>query len=181
MPCSSLTVVLLLNFAGPRRLILRLLWGLMLIILNLWVHLTLLFVVQSLSLVWPNPLQPHGLKHARLLWTLPPPGVCSDSHLLSRWFYLTISSSADLFSFCLLSFPVSGSFPMSQLFPSGGQNTGATAFISSEYKGLISLGFTGLEYAIIYTRDLQKANPGPCLGMWTQEDRKWPQVLGHRR
>ena len=31
------------------------------------------------------------------------------------------------FSFCLQSFPASGSFPMSHLFPSGGQSIGASA------------------------------------------------------
>ena len=35
-----------------------------------------------------------------------------------------------LFSFCLESFPASGSFPLSQLFTSSGQNTGASALIS---------------------------------------------------
>ena len=38
------------------------------------------------------------------------PGVCSDSYPLSWWCYRTISSSATPFSFCLQSFPVSGSF-----------------------------------------------------------------------
>ena len=37
----------------------------------------------------------------------------------------TISSSAIPFSSCLQSFPASGSFPMSWLFASGGQSTGA--------------------------------------------------------
>ena len=32
------------------------------------------------------------------------------------------------FSFCLQSFPASGSFPMSQLFASGGQHVGASSF-----------------------------------------------------
>ena len=39
----------------------------------------------------------------------------------------TISSSVVSFSFCLQSFPASGSFPMSQLFTSGGQSIGASA------------------------------------------------------
>ena len=42
---------------------------------------------------------------------------------------LTISSSATFFSFCLQSFPASESFPMSQLFPSGGQSIGASASV----------------------------------------------------
>ena len=45
---------------------------------------------------------------------------------LSRWFYLTILSSVTLFSFCLQSFPASGSFPMSQFFASGSQSIGAS-------------------------------------------------------
>ena len=38
------------------------------------------------------------------------------------WCHPTISSSVAFFSFCLQSFPASGSFPMSQLFASGGQS-----------------------------------------------------------
>ena len=49
------------------------------------------------------------------------PGVCSNSDPLSQWCHLTISSSATIFSFCLQSFPASGSFPVSCLFISGGQ------------------------------------------------------------
>ena len=41
-----------------------------------------------------------------------------------------ISSSVIPFSFCAQSFPVSGSFPMSQLFTSGGQSIGVSASIS---------------------------------------------------
>ena len=40
---------------------------------------------------------------------------------------LTISYSATPFSICLQSFLLSGSFPMSQLFTSGGQSIGASA------------------------------------------------------
>ena len=44
--------------------------------------------------------------------------------------YPTISSSITLFSSRLQSFPASGSFPMSWLFPSGGQSIGASASAS---------------------------------------------------
>ena len=67
--------------------------------------------------------------------------VCSNSCPLSLWGCLTISFSAASFSFCLQSFPASGSFPMSQLFTSGGQSIGASAFsisLFNEYSGLIS-------------------------------------------
>ena len=43
----------------------------------------------------------------------------------SRWCYLSISSAA-LFSSFLQSFPASGSFPVSWLFASGSQNSGAS-------------------------------------------------------
>ena len=49
------------------------------------------------------------------------PGVCSDSSPLSRWYCLTISSSVIPFSFCLQSFPASGSLPMNWLLTPGGQ------------------------------------------------------------
>ena len=42
---------------------------------------------------------------------------------------LTISSPVVPVSFCLQSFPASGSFPMSQIFTSGGQSTGASASV----------------------------------------------------
>ena len=44
---------------------------------------------------------------------------------LSQWCYPTISSSVILFSSHLQSFPPSWSFPMSQVFASGGQSIGA--------------------------------------------------------
>ena len=71
-------------------------------------------------------LWPHGLQHARLPCPSPSPGVCSDLRPLSRWCHPTISSSVTLFSSCLQSFPASGSFPVSQLFASGGQSIRAS-------------------------------------------------------
>ena len=47
-------------------------------------------------------LQPHGRQPTRLPRPLSPT-VCSNSCLLSRWCYLTISSSSVLFFFCLQS------------------------------------------------------------------------------
>ena len=48
---------------------------------------------------------------------------------MSLWCYLTISSSAAPFYFCLQLFPASGSFPMSWLFASGGQSIGASVLV----------------------------------------------------
>ena len=63
-----------------------------------------------------------------------------------HWCYLTISSSAAPFSFCLQSFPASGSFPVSQLFVSGGQIIAVSASASvlpMNTQGWFSLGLTG--------------------------------------
>ena len=53
---------------------------------------------------------------------------------LNWWCYLTISSSAASFSFCLQSFPASGSFPMNWLFAS----VAKVLELYYEYSGLIS-------------------------------------------
>ena len=94
-----------------------------------------------------DSLQPHGLQHTRLPCSSPSPKVCSNSCPWSRWCYITISSSATPFSFCLQSFPASGSFPMSQLFTSRGQSIAASASSSVlpvNIQGWFPLGLTGL-------------------------------------
>ena len=49
------------------------------------------------------------------------------------------------FSFCLQSFPASGSFPMSRLFASGGQSIGAAASVlPMNIQGWFPLRLTGL-------------------------------------
>ena len=84
-------------------------------------------------------LQPHILQHSRLLYPSLSPGVCSNSCPLSRWYCLTNSSSALLFSFCLPSFIVSGYLIMNQPFTLGGQSIKSFSISpSSEYSGLIS-------------------------------------------
>ena len=73
------------------------------------------------------------------------PRVCSNSCPLSQWYYLTISSSATPFSFCLQSFPASGSFPISWLFASVGQSIGASALVLPvNIQDWFPLGLTGL-------------------------------------
>ena len=90
---------------------------------------SLLLLLFRLS-VMSDSLRPRGLQHARLLCPSPLPGACSNSCPLSWWCHPTISSSVVPFSFCLQSFPASGSFPMSQFFSSGGQSTGVSASTS---------------------------------------------------
>ena len=100
-----------------------------------------------------DSLWPHGLQHTRLLCSPLSPGVCSNSCSLNWWCYLTISSYAALFSFCLQSFPASGSFLMSQLYALGGQSIGTSVsvlpMIIQDWfplglVSLISLQFMGL-------------------------------------
>ena len=103
----------------------------------------LLFSHQVLS----DSLQPHGLQHARLPCPSPSPGVCPSSRLLNWWCHPTISSSIALFSFCLQSFPASGSFPMSRLLASGGQSIGVSTSASvlpMNIQDWSPLGLTGL-------------------------------------
>ena len=63
----------------------------------------------------------HGLQNISLPCPSLLPRVFSNSCPLSRWCHPTISSSVGPFSSCLQSFPASESFPMSQLFTSGGR------------------------------------------------------------
>ena len=58
------------------------------------------------------------------------PVVCLNSYPLSWWCYPTILSSVAPFFSCPQSFGASGSFPVSQLFASGGQSIGASALAS---------------------------------------------------
>ena len=77
--------------------------------------------------------------HYLLAW------ICLNSCPLSQWCYLTISSSAAPFSFCLQSFPASESFPRSQLFASAGQSIGASASVfPMNIQGWFILRLTGL-------------------------------------
>ena len=108
------------------------------------IHLLTCSVQFSHSVV-SSTMQPHGLQHARLPCPSPTPRVCSNSCPLSQWCYSTISSSLVPFS-CLQSFQVSGSFQMSQFFPSGGQNIGVSASASvfpMNFQDWFPLGLTG--------------------------------------
>ena len=106
-----------------------------------------------------SSLQSQGLQLTRLPCSSPSPRVCSNSCPLSQYCYLTISSSAAHFSFCLQAFPASGSFPVSWLITSGGHNIGASASLSVlpvniqacfplRLTGLITLQFKGLSRVI---------------------------------
>ena len=95
-----------------------------------WCQLHSNLSVQFSYSVMSNSLQPHGLQHARPPCPSPTPRVYPNSCPLSQWCHPTISSSVVPFSSHLQSSPASGSFPMSQLFASGGKSIGVSALAS---------------------------------------------------
>ena len=120
-------------------------------------------------------LQPRGLQHSRL--TCPPlsPRVCSSSCLLSWWCYLSISSSATLFSFCLQSFPASGSesFLKSRVFASSGQSIGASASVlSMNIQGWFPLGLTGW-WSLPYPKFIKLTWTGTLKSTWNHASMGW--------
>ena len=89
---------------------------------------------------------------------------CSNSCPLSRWCHPTISSSVVPFSSCLQSFPASGSFPVSQLFISVGQNTEASASASIlPIQGWFPLGLTVL---ILQSKSLLQHHSSKASVLW---------------
>ena len=114
---------------------------------HLCVHYSTIYDSQHMfSSLVSDSLWPHGLLHARLPCPLPAPGACSNSCPLSQWCHPTISSSILPFSSCLQSFPASRSFPMSQFFTAGGQNTGVSApasVLPMNIQDWFPLGLTG--------------------------------------
>ena len=86
--------------------------------------------VQFSRTVMSDSLRPHELQHARPPCPSPTPGVHSNPCPLSQGCHPAFSSSVIPFSSCSQSFPASGSFPVSQLFTSGGQSIGVSASTS---------------------------------------------------
>ena len=120
--------------------------------------------VQFSRSVVSDSLWPHGLQHASPLCLSPTPGNYPNSCPLSQWCHPTISSSVVPFCSCPQSFPASGTFPMSQLFLTGGQSTGVSALASvlpmniqdwspSGWTGWICLQSKGLSRVFSNTTD----------------------------
>ena len=105
--------------------------------------------------VMANSLQPHELQYTRPPCPSPSLRVCASSCPLSWWCHPTISSSVTPFSFCPQSFPVPGSFPLSQLFTSGGQSIGASVH-PMNIQGWFPLGLTSL---ILQSKGLSESSP----------------------
>ena len=108
-------------------------------------------------------LWPYGLQHTRLPCPSLSPRVCSHSCWLT-WWYLTISSSATLFFFCLQSFPASESLTRSWLFASGGLSIGASASASvlpTNIQGWYPLGWAG--WVSLQPKELSIVFPNPTV------------------
>ena len=106
-------------------------------------YILILFKVITLHLQWTHfnsfVVVVLALSHVQLFATpmdcrllCPPlsPRVCSNSCPLSQWCHPTILTSVIPCSFCLQSFPASGSFLIGQLFASGGQCIGTSSSVS---------------------------------------------------
>ena len=102
--------------------------------------------VQFSPSVMSDSLLPHELQHARPPCPSPTSGIYSNPCPSTRWCHPAISSSVVPFSSCPQSLQASGSFPMTQLFPWGGQTTGVSASASvlpMNTQDWSSLGWTG--------------------------------------
>ena len=111
--------------------------------------------VQFSHSVVSDSLQPHESQLARPPCPSTTPGVHQNSIASSQWCHPAISYSVILFFSCPQSLPASGSFPMSELFASGGQSieVSASAWVlpmntqgwsALEWTGWISLQSKGL-------------------------------------
>ena len=132
-----------------------------------------------------DSLRPHESQHARSPCPSPTPGVHSDSHPSSQWCHPVISSSVVPFSSCPQSLPASGSFQMSQLFASSGQNIGVSASASVlrmniqdwfplRWTGWISLQSKGLSRVFSNTTVQKHQFFGPQPSLWSSSHiRTW--------
>ena len=100
----------------------------------------------SVAQSWPILCDPHESQHARPPCPSPTPRVHSNSRPSYWWYHPAISSSVVPFSSCPQSLPASESFPMSQLFASGGQSIGisaSTSVLPMNTQDWSPLGWTG--------------------------------------
>ena len=119
-------------------------------------------LVQFSRLVTSSSLRPHEPQHARPPCPSPTPRVHPNPCPLSWWCHPTMSSSVIPFSSCPQSFPASGSFPMSQLFPLGGQSIGvsaSTSVLPMNTQDWSPLQWTG--WISLKSKDSQESSPTP--------------------
>ena len=113
----------------------------------LWKIPLVVWLLSFTHSVVSDSLQPLRLQHTRLPCPSQSPRVCSNSCPLNRGCHPSISLSVIPFSYWPQSFPSSGSFPVSQLFTSGGQSIGVSVSASvllMNIQGWFLLVLTGL-------------------------------------
>ena len=139
--------------------------------------------VQFSHSVVSDSLWSHGLQHTRLPCPSPTPTVYSNSCPLSRWCHPTISSSVALFSSCLQSFPVSGSFQISQFFASGGWSIGvsaSTSVLPMNIQDWFPLGWTihNVKYSFNFSRKKDSFFFLSIYTFWSSSRRKtWNPII----
>ena len=127
-----------------------------------WIYVYL--SVQFSRSVVSDSLQPHESQHAKPPCPSPTPGGHSDSRPLSQWCHPVISSSVVPFSSCPQSLPASESFPVSQLFASGGQRIGvsaSTSVLPMNTQDWSPLGWTG--WISLQSKGLSRAFCNPTV------------------
>ena len=142
--------------------------------------------VQFSHSVVSDSLPPHEPQHARPPCPSPTPGVHPNPCPQSQWCHPAISSSVVPFSSCPESFPASGSFQMSQLFTSGGQNIGvsaSTSVLPVNTQDWSSLGWIG--WISLQSKGLSRvfANTTVQKHQWSvtwKHDVAWSSVYGVR-
>ena len=119
--------------------------------------------VQFSHLVVSDSLWPREPQHARPPCPSPTPGVHPNPCPLSWWCHPTISSSVIPFSSCFQSLPASGSFPVSQLFASGGHKVLECQLQhqSFQWTPRTDLLQDGLVTSPCSPRDSQESSPTP--------------------
>ena len=96
-----------------------------------------------------DSLWPHGLQHARLPYSLPTPGACSNSCPLNQWCHPTVSSSVVLLPSILPSIRV---FSNGSVFHIRWAKFWSFSFSispSSEHPGLISFRMDGFYFLAV--------------------------------
>ena len=164
VPCLVLTVA-----SWPAYLFLRRQAGWSGIPISLRIFHSLLWSTQSKVFssvqfshsVMSNSLWPHELQHDRPPCPSPTPGVYPNLCPLSQWCHPTILSSVIPFSWPQ-SFPASGSFQMSQLFPSVSQSirvSASTSVLPMNTQDWSPLRWTG--WISLQSKDSQESSPAP--------------------
>ena len=121
----------------------------------------------EISSVVSNSLRPHEPQHARPPCPSPTPGVYPNSCPLSWWCH---SSSVVPFSSCPQSFPVSESFPMSQLCIRGPKywSFSFNISLSNEHPRLISFRMDWLDHFAVQgiLKSLLQHHSSKALILW---------------